>query len=287
MSDLILVLGGGGQLGKEWSRFLEENGYNFKAYGSKELDICDQEQLTGAVEELSPALIINAAAYTNVDEAEDNRDRAFQVNGEAVKYLADACAQNDVPLIHYSTDYVLPGRKEDLKHYPQGYPEETGIDPVNVYGESKAAGERYLQERMDDYLLIRVSWLCGQYGNNFVKTMLKVGRERDQLKVVDDQLGSPSFADETVSISHELFEKGATGIYHVTSGGLLSWYDFAMEIFGERKIDVRVDPVPSEQYPTKAPRPRFSKLATTKLEAEGIAPSYWHEGLWRLLSQMQ
>lgn len=287
MSDLILVLGAGGQLGKEWTQFLEESECDFKAFGSKELDICDQGQVASAVEDLKPGLIVNAAAYTDVDGAEDNRERAFQVNGEAVKYLASACSENDVPLIHYSTDYVFPGKKEDMKQYPEGYPEEADINPVNVYGESKAAGERYLQEHMDDYLLIRVSWLCGKYGNNFVKTMLKVGREREQLKVVNDQIGSPSFADETVSISHELFDQGATGEYHVTTGGLLSWYDLAMEIFGEKNIDVEVDPVTSEQYPTEAPRPRFSKLATEKLESEGVVPSYWHEGLWRLLSQIQ
>lgn len=287
MSDLILITGATGQLGQEWCRFLDEQEeYRYQAFGSKELDLTQPGQVASVIEELQPVLLVNCAAFTDVDGAENNRDTAFRVNGEAIKHLADSCAENEVPLIHYSTDYVFAGEKSDREIYPAGYPEDAEINPINTYGESKAAGEEYLMDRMDQYLLIRVSWLCGEFGNNFVKTMLRVGRERDRLKVVDDQVGSPSFADETVKISFELFEQGALGTYHVTTQGLLSWYDLAMEIFNEKDINVQVDPVPSEEYPTTAPRPRFSKLSTEKLESEAIIPSDWKEGLWRLLSRL-
>lgn len=260
----ILVTGSGGQLGSEWVDHLKQRDINFTACNSNELDITDSDLVNEVLNRIQPDIIVNCAAYTNVDKAESETDKAYKVNKEGVEHLINWCTGNDARLIHYSTDYVFPGRRDDIDIYPQGYPEDAETDPVNSYGRSKRAGEEVLLNSGIDYLLIRVSWLCGRYGNNFVKTMLKLGQEKDQIKVVNDQVGSPSFAGSVVLHSMDLLEREGKGIFHISSGGMISWYDFAKEIFYSTGMDTVVEPVTTDEFPAKAPRPFFSKLNCEK-----------------------
>ncbi|MEP1150211.1 MAG: dTDP-4-dehydrorhamnose reductase [Balneola sp.] len=283
----ILITGSGGQLGQEWVDFCTKKNISFQSFSSRELDITDKDSVSRAIKNYKPDVFINCAAYTKVDAAEDNKDLALQVNGEAVKIIAQICAENRIKLVHYSTDYVFSGEKEDSKIYSEGYSEEHEINPLNVYGLSKRKGEEALLESDCEYLLIRVSWLCGRFGNNFVKTMLKLAKSRKELSVVNDQFGSPTFADQVVEQSFKLLEKNEDGVFHLSSKGIATWYDFSKEIFAQKKLSVKVIPVTSEEFPTKAKRPAFSKLSTQKISnISGVEMIHWEEGLARLLKQL-
>ena len=286
MAVTYLITGSNGQLGREWIAWLEGQKISYKGFSSQELDITDHASVEKVIASVAPVYVINCAAYTKVDQAEDDFEMARKVNGEGVKNLAGACAENRVKLVNYSTDYVFAGKDADKKKFPRGYPEITPRNPLNKYGQSKAEGEQFLEASNCDWLNIRVAWLCGAYGGNFVKTMLKLGAERDELKVVDDQIGSPTFTADVVATTHDLLAKGAKGHVHVTSKGLISWYDLAKAAFEEAGVTVRVEPVHSEAFPTPAPRPKFSKLSTLTLEEEfGIKPTDWRKGLKKLIAQ--
>ncbi len=283
----ILVTGAGGQLGMEWVKFLGRMGLEHHAMTSKDLDITNSGAVDLTLNRVKPEVVVNCAAYTDVDGAESDVEKALRVNRNGVGHLAEWCAGNSIPIIHYSTDYVFPGRKTDLVTYPDGYPEDGETDPVNRYGESKRAGEELLFEAGAPYLLIRVSWLCGEFGNNFVKTMLKLGNERDRIQVVKDQIGSPTYAASVVKLSHQLLQQGHKGIYHITSGGMISWYDFASEIFRMAGVNTVVEPVSTSEYPVKAPRPAFSKLDSSKISSTlSIQMEEWDEGLTELMNKL-
>lgn len=280
----FLVTGAGGQLGKEWADHLQLKGLNFSAYNSSDLDISDNTQLRTILEKENPEIVINCAAYTKVDDAEDNEELAFTINSESVKELALLCKEMNIRLVHFSTDYVFPGTSEDRKKFPSGYKEEHSVKPLNIYGQSKLDGENAIKSSGCDYLIIRVSWLCGRHGNNFVKTMLRLGKERDTLSVVNDQFGSPGFADNIVQNTLTLLKENRTGVFHLTSSGLINWYDLATEIFSQAGLEVKVVPVPSSEFPTKAKRPSFSKLNTDKIATiDGIKIEGWKEGLTKLI----
>jgi dTDP-4-dehydrorhamnose reductase len=282
----ILVTGSGGQLGSEWVDYLKQRDIKFTACNSNELDITDSDLVKKELNRIQPDIIVNCAAYTNVDNAESEIDKAFKLNKEGVEHLTNWCMENHAGLIHYSTDYVFPGRKEDIDRYPLGYPEDAETDPVNSYGKSKRAGEEVLLNSGVDFLLIRVSWLCGRYGNNFVKTMLKLGMEKDQIKVVNDQVGSPSFTGSVVLHSMDLLERECKGIFHISSGGMTSWYDFAKEVFNSTGMDTVVEPITTDEFPTKAPRPAFSKLNCSKVTRFlGTEMVDWKRGLHDLIKK--
>jgi len=283
----LLITGAGGQLGSEWIDFCASNNISFVSYTSSELDICDVTQIKHEVEAQKPDVIINCAAYTKVDDAEDYKNLASKINAQAVKEIAGICAENKIKLIHYSTDYVFSGTKDDQQKYPEGYSEEIEADPINSYGLSKWKGEQEIIKSECDYLLIRVSWLCGKHGHNFVKTMLRLGNEKTELSVVNDQLGSPTFTDQVVEQTFKLIQKKKSGIFHLSSDGITSWYDFAREIFKQTKITMELKPVTTNEYPTKAKRPSFSKLSTQKISnVDGIHILHWKDGLKRLLKQL-
>ncbi|MCC5914298.1 MAG: dTDP-4-dehydrorhamnose reductase [Balneolaceae bacterium] len=279
----VLVTGVGGQLGKEWCRFLEKQKADFVAADSSELDITDK----GAVENLfrkhNPGLVINCAAYTAVDNAEEQNEAAFRVNRDGVELLLNACLNSGAKLVHFSTDYVFPGRREDEEVYPDGYPEDAATYPVNLYGKSKKAGETVLYESNGEYLLIRVAWLCGPTGRNFVDTMLRLSENHDTVRVVDDQIGAPSFTFDVVEITQQLLDMGKDGVWHVRSDGRLSWADLAEETFRLAGKETSVERITTEQFPTKAKRPAFSLLGIDKLRNTGITPPQWRESLKRLL----
>lgn len=282
-----LVTGANGQLGKEWVHFLMDGNYLFSQYGSGDLDITDEKAVNKVLNEEKPDVILNCAAYTKVDEAEKNPEKAFLVNKTGVQNLLNAAEQMNLLLVHYSTDYVFSGKAGDEKNFPAGYSEDDPTDPVNVYGSSKRAGEKLLEKSTANWILIRVSWLCGQFGNNFVTKILQLAKEREQLKVVNDQMGSPSFTADVVNKSFQLVAENCQGKFHISSKGKISWADFAKEILHQIKSDTVVNEVPSTEFPVTAKRPSFSLLSNEKLKSYGLNSIDWKKGLSKLLHQIK
>lgn len=282
----FLITGATGQLGQEWVHFFDKKKISYVAFSSDELDITDSKKVNQKLSEIKPDVVINCAAYTDVDGAESESNIAFLVNETGVKNLVNACKSVDAKLVHFSTDYVFSGSEEDQKKYPNGYPEDAETNPINVYGKSKESGENVIQQSDIEWMLIRVSWLCGQFGNNFVKTMLRLGAERDELRVVDDQIGCPSVAFDVVKKTYELLEEGSTGIFHISSDGKISWADFAEEIFKQSGLEVKIERITSAEYPFTATRPMFTLLSNQKIKKTGIFPLPWKSGLGTLLDQI-
>ena len=226
-------------------------------------------------------MIINCAAYTNVDKAEDEPNTAYLVNTASVDDLARAAAEVGAKMIHISTDYVFDGKE----HKP--YTENNITNPINVYGQTKYAGENRLFERLgDNGIVIRTAWLYSNFGKNFVKTMIKLGGERDELNVVFDQVGTPTFADDLAEVICKIImsDKWVGGIYNYTNEGICSWYDFAVAIMELYDLDCKVHPVHSNDYQTKAERPLYSVLDKTKIkETYGIDIPYWRDSLKKCL----
>lgn len=287
----IALLGASGQLGREWQEVLIQqfsDRVELLPYDSSDLDITHYKEVSNELRAQKPDLVINCAAYTDVDGAEEHRKQAHKINVEAVLFLAELSHELEFKLVHYSTDYVFPGSRLDRQEWPEGYEEDHPADPINWYGKTKWEGEQAIRQTTADHLIVRVSWLCGQYGSNFVKTMLRLGRERDTLQVVDDQWGSPTFANQVVDRTLGLINASYEGTYHLTSRGLITWYDYAKAIFSIRDIPVELEPVDSDAFRTQAKRPHFSKLNPQKLEsALGVTVKHWEEGLKKLLHQLE
>ncbi len=279
-----LITGCNGQLGQQWVHFLKVKKADYTAYDSKMLDISDAKKLQDILAQDNPQVVINCAAYTKVDQAEDEKKQAELINHLAVENLARYCAEQTIKLVHYSTDYVFSGEEDDREKYPNGYPEDAATDPVNHYGETKLSGELAIKQSGATFLILRVSWLCGSFGNNFVKTMLHLAQERDLLSVVNDQFGVPTFCSAVVEQTMNLLEIQQEGIFHLGSDGIISWYEFARRIFELTSVDVQLKEVSSTEFKTKAKRPYFSKLNTTKVEKVLNSPSLnWETGLVQLL----
>lgn len=252
------------------------------ALDSNELDITDSEKLAEKFIEIKPQIVVNCAAYTAVDEAEKNKDLAFKVNSDAVMDMARLCKRIDAILIHFSTDYVFNGEKIE------GYLENDRPAPINIYGESKAAGEKAIMENADKYYVIRTSWLFGPNGKNFVDTMIGLGQKAlksgTELNVVNDQVGSPTYTKDLCEavvkyfIQPFLIGKKAPdfGIYHLTNSGKCSWYEFARKIFELKNMGVKVLAVSTGEFPRPAKRPACSILLNTKLQDEMKS---WVDGL--------
>lgn len=281
-----LITGANGQLGTEWVEYLTKKQADFTAFGSDELDITDKKSSENKILELQPDVLINCAAYTKVDKAEKEERKAYLVNELGVQNLMQICESAGIKLVHYSTDYVFSGAREDRDKYPAGYPETAPKSPLNMYGKSKRAGEIVLENRPGNWLLIRVSWLCGAYGNNFVKTMLRLSKQRETLSVVKDQYGSPTFTFDVVRKTDDLLEMNKNGVFHVSSSGMITWAEFAQEIFNISGTECMVEPIPSEDFETDARRPFFSLLSTQKIETEGLEPIKWKIGLNKLINQL-
>lgn len=285
----VLLLGASGQLGKEWQAFFARNrgALVVLPYTSSQLDITDFKKLEHEFNEQQPDVIINCAAYTKVDQAEDERGKAEQVNTEAVKNLAACCKNEETKLIHFSTDYIFAGGKDDQEKFPEGYPEDHTADPVNWYGMTKWKGEQAIRSSGCSHLILRVSWLCGEYGQNFVTTMLRLAQDRDEVSVVADQIGSPTFTENLVRNTFKLIEEKHEGTYHLTSEGQITWADFAAAIFDLTNARVKVNRIPSSEYPTAAERPFFSKLNCHKIkQIPGIETEHWEKGLSRLINRL-
>lgn len=282
----ILVCGAGGQVGHELVN--RASGYGLEALGMTRdnLDITDAGQVADQVSRLKPGLIINAAAYTHVDNAETHSERAYRVNRDGAERLAHAARQASIPLLHISTDYVFSGNTR------APYREEDEVAPTGVYGASKLAGEAAIQAVLDEHLILRTSWVYGAHGPNFVKTMLRLGCQRDALSVVADQYGCPtqagSIADALLELAQRYAQNGvlAWGLYHYSGRTPCTWFDFAVEVFRQAEAKgmlaarPKVSPISTAQYPTPARRPAWSVLDCSKFETTfGIETHDWHDDL--------
>lgn len=255
----ILILGHKGILGHELTDVFKKD-HELVLWDREQIDISQKEETLEKIGELKPEIVINAAAYTAVDDAESNEDLAYQVNGYAVGFLAEICKEINALLIHFSTDYVFDGKNKI------GYREDCVYQPLNMYGESKALGEKLILDIEPRYYLIRTSWLFGKHGKNFVETMLRLVKEGKDLKVVNDQFGSPTCAKDLAEKVKELIEsQKPSGIYHLTNSDFCSWYEFAVKIFELAGLKPNIKPVSSEEFPTPAKRPTYSMLINTKL----------------------
>jgi len=261
----ILILGAKGMLAQDLALVFEEE--NPLLMDKDDLDITDEKQTKEIIFSLKPDLILNAAAYTNVDRAEDEKESAFKINGEAVGFLSQVAKEIGAILVHFSTDYVFDGNKE------AGCPEdEKPKNPVNVYGASKLAGEKKILETKNlKYYLIRISWLFGPSGmknqyKNFVNTISKLAEEKEELKVVNDQFGKPTYTlDVAKGVKFLISQQVPFGIYHLPNEGWTSWYNFAKKIIEIKGLKTRIIPCQSKEYKTKAKRPKYSILLNTKL----------------------
>jgi len=241
----IMIFGAYGMLGHDLQRVFPEA----ECFG-KELDITEKETLIKTITTSRPNVVINAAAYTDVDGCEDNVDHALRVNGEALAHIAGACIEVKAKLVHFSTDYVFDGTKQE-------YRESDATNPINVYGRSKLLGEQNIMEHMEDYRIIRTSWLFGRHGKNFVDTMLGLSGQMDTVKVVDDQFGKPTYTVELAQKTADIIDM-EPGIYHITNEGVCSWYEFASAIIPNAV------PCTSNEFIRKAARPKYSVLVNTK-----------------------
>jgi dTDP-4-dehydrorhamnose reductase len=290
----ILVTGANGQVGRAFLKLLGD-----KAVGvtRAELDLSDPESLSAKLAEYNPSAVINAAAYTAVDKAEEEEQSAFLINAQAVGYIADYCFDNDIPMVHFSTDYVFAGDGEAARL------EDDEYNPPNAYGRTKLAGERHLiasQKRAGkgNWLNFRTSWVYDADGKNFVNTMLHLGKTREVLSVINDQIGAPTFADDIAKYSLEALEKSQkaatfpSGTYHLCGSGETSWHGFAEEIFRQVhgagvELEIKeVMEIPTVDYPTPAKRPLNSRLDMTKLkDVFDITMPDWKDALIRCLKQ--
>ena len=281
----ILVTGANGQLGNEMQVLARENlqhTYFFKDV--QELDICDEQAVYAYVSEHKIDIIVNCAAYTAVDKAEDNVELCDKLNNIAPGYLARAAQANDAAMIQVSTDYVFDG----TAHIP--YTEEEPTCPASVYGSTKLAGEQNVMDHCEKAMVIRTAWLYSIYGNNFVKTMIRLGQERDSLGVIFDQIGTPTYANDLAQAIFAAINKGVVrGIYHFSDEGVCSWYDFTIAIHRLAGIaSCKVKPLHTADYPAKAPRPHYSVLDKTKIkDTFGIEIPHWEESLKRCINQLR
>jgi dTDP-4-dehydrorhamnose reductase len=286
----ILVTGGNGQLGKELREFSSlHTGLEFVFLSREDLPIHQFELVRNYFNTLKPAYCINCAAYTAVDKAESERDLAFQINGEAVGVLAAICKEHNTKFIHISSDYVFNGEAT----YP--YTENFPTDPINVYGASKLDGDNQAMQLNPDSIIIRTSWVYSSFGKNFVKTMMKLMNEKDEVKVIKDQLGSPTNAADLaetifniIGLCHMQIYNWNPGIYNFSNEGIISWYDFANAIKEINNSPCDVKPISTKEYPTPAKRPAYSVLDKTKIQQTfGIKLKNWKDSLRTCISNMQ
>ena len=278
----IIVTGVKGQLGYDVVRELKSRKYNdVLGIDIEDLDIINQKQVEVFMNHHKPNVIIHCAAYTAVDHAEDNKDTCFNVNINGTKYLVEQAKKHQAKFVYISTDYVFDGNKK------QPYEIFDHVNPQSVYGLSKYLGEVETR-KYDKHYIIRIAWVFGKNGNNFVKTMLRLGKERDTLSVVDDQFGSPTYTFDLSRLLVDLIETNNYGTYHATNEGECSWFEFAREIFNQAKIEIDLKPIKSSQYPTKAKRPQNSKLNKNSLNIHGFQrlPD-WKDALKRYLKEIE
>lgn len=281
----IMVTGANGQLGRELQSLAAEYpSFRFSFFTRVELNIADKEAVEKAFAFVQPNFCINCAAYTAVDKAETESEVAFNINSNAVRILAAACRKQSTRFIHISTDYVFDGEKREP------YEEEDFTAPLNIYGKSKLEGELACREELPESLILRTSWVYSAYGANFVKTMLRLYKTKEEVKVVDDQWGTPTYAADLAADILQILSgnKWVPGIYHYSNEGAISWYQLAVAIKEYTNTTCRVLPIPAVEYPTPSRRPYYSVMSKEKIkQTYGLSLKPWKESLERCIARLQ
>ncbi|WP_315436936.1 dTDP-4-dehydrorhamnose reductase [uncultured Selenomonas sp.] len=278
----ILITGATGQLGHDCVEECRARGHEVHGVSSELFPLSDENVMRAVLEAVEPDAILHAAAYTAVDKAEDEPSLCRKINAAGTEILARLARERDVKLLYISTDYVFPGTGDT--------PHETNAltSPHNVYGASKLAGEEAVQQDLDKYFIVRTSWVFGLHGKNFVKSMLQLAKTNKILSIVNDQIGSPTYTRDLAPLLADILESEKYGIYHATNEGFCSWAQFAREIFRQAGINVNVTNVPSHMYPTKATRPKNSRLSKKSLDDAGfhrLPP--WEDAVGRFLKELK
>lgn len=278
----ILVTGVKGQLGYDVMKVLHQRDAACLGADIEDFDITDAAATAAFIERYAPDAVIHCSAYTAVDRAEEEAALCERVNVDGARNIAAACKKIGAKMVYISTDYVFPGTGERF------YETDDPTGPLNVYGKTKLGGELAVQELLERYFIVRVSWVFGKNGNNFVKTMLRLGQERDQVNVVCDQIGSPTYTADLAPLLCDMVATEKYGVYHATNEGICSWADFAAETFRLGRCRAKVNPIPSSEYPVKAVRPFNSRMSKKSLDAAGFSrlPS-WQDALVRYLKEIQ
>ncbi len=277
----VLVTGVKGQLGYDVMAELAKRNIEAIGVDIDEMDITDKISVEKVIGEAAPDVVVHCAAYTAVDAAEDNEALCRRVNAGGTRNIAEVCKKLDCKMVYISTDYVFDGQgtrpwePDDERH------------PLNVYGQTKYEGELAVQENLSKYFIVRIAWVFGKNGKNFVKTMLKLAETHDKLTVVNDQFGSPTYTYDLARLLVDMIQTDKYGIYHATNEGICTWYEFACEIFRQAGVKIEVTPVPASEYPAKAKRPENSRLDKSKLTENGFErlPS-WQDALARYLKEI-
>jgi len=277
----IIVSGANGQIGKSFQKIVFDwQEFEFHFYDKESLDIASKESLDAVFTKHKPDVFINCAAYTAVDKAETEREKAYSINAEALDFITAVCISNDTLLVHFSSDYVY----DNGMNVPMS--EKAPTSPKSIYAQSKKMGEEVIEQSPVNAIIIRTSWVYSEFGHNFLKTMLKIGKEKSILNIVNDQIGSPTYAGDIATAIMKILKQiesdpiSGCQILNFSGEGKISWFDFASYIFEEANIDIDIHPIPSSDYPTPAARPKWSVLDLTEIKSRyGIAPKYWKESV--------
>ena len=270
----ILVTGSTGQLGSDVVKELLKRDYSTLSPNRSEFNLCSEDSIRNYILNSNCEAIVHCAAYTQVDKAEDEKDLCIKINATATKHIVKCAKILDIPMIYISTDYVFDGTKDGE------YTENDETNPINIYGESKLAGEKYVQEILDKYYIVRTSWVFNINGKNFIETMLRLSKANNQLSIVNDQIGSPTYTKDLSRLLVDMLETSKYGLYHATNEGYCSWYEFANTIFKLANINIDIKAINSNEYASRAKRPLNSKLSKDKLIEYGFKPlPHWEDAL--------
>lgn len=282
MKTKVLVTGANGQLGQCLQLLVPQSGLEFTFLGSDTLDISSKKNINSVIN-TTYTFCINCAAYTAVDKAESDIEKANLINNKAVEYLAKSCKQNNITLIHISTDFVFNGEKQ------KPYNENDKTNPISIYGQTKLDGEKAIESNLAHYYIIRTSWLYSQFANNFVKSMLNFAKTKKEISIINDQMGTPTFALDLAEVLLKIISSNTKkyGTYHYSNNGMASWFDFAQQIFTQTKASIKVNAIPTSSYPTPANRPKYSVLDKSKIIANfNINVPNWKDSLDKCLKAL-
>ena len=277
----LLVTGVKGQLGHDVVKECEKRGITAIGVDIEEMDITDAAACEKVIKEAKVDAVIHCAAYTAVDAAEDNIELCRKINAEGTENIVKVCRELNIKMMYFSTDYVFNGKGD------RPWKTDDERSPLNVYGQTKYEGELAVENSLEKYFILRIAWVFGVNGKNFIKTMLRLGKEKGAVSVVNDQIGSPTYTADLAVLAVDMIQTDKYGTYHATNEGLCSWYEFACQIFNEANMDVKVTPVSSDAFPAKAKRPSNSRMDKSKLTKNGFSPlPGWQDALKRYLKEI-
>lgn len=277
----VLVTGYNGQLGYDVVKRLWELDIESKGVDVADFDLTNKEEVQAYIRQYNPDVVVHCAAYTAVDKAEDEKELCYAVNVSGTEYIAEVCKELDAKMVYISTDYVFNGEGEEP------FEVNSPVGAKNQYGLTKYRGELEVQKYLDKYFIVRVSWVFGINGNNFIKTMLRLGKEREELNVIDDQVGSPTYTPDLAKLIVDMIQTDKYGVYHASNEGYCSWYEFTKEIFRQAGYTTKVNSITTDQYPTKAARPLNSRMSKNSLDEAGFERlPKWKDALKRYLQVM-